>query len=74
MRGEAGARDLGTSVGRRLAAGHSSAGDISADREDSPLQSKRSSMCDSKKKNSIKITTQNFCLCKYTPTQTYALN
>lgn len=45
MRGETGARDLSANVGRHLTAGRSSGGDISADREDSPLQSKRSSMC-----------------------------
>lgn len=49
MRGETGARDLSANVGRHLSAGRSSGGDISADREDSPLQSKRSSMCKQKK-------------------------
>lgn len=39
--------DLRTHVGRRLAdGGLSSSGDIGTDREDSPLQSKRSSMLD----------------------------
>ena len=47
MRGETGgAKNLVANVGRRLAENSgSSVGDISADREDSPLQSKRSSMC-----------------------------
>lgn len=55
MRGETGARDLSANVGRHLSAGRSSGGDISADREDSPLQSKRSSMCKQKKNPNHKI-------------------
>lgn len=43
VRGETGARDLSTNVGRRLAGGRSTV-DGGADSEDSPLQSKRSSM------------------------------
>jgi len=43
VRGDGIASDLRASVGRRLAGGHSST-DFGADREDSPLQSKRSSM------------------------------
>lgn len=61
VRGETGARDLSANVGRRLAAGRSSAGDSSADREDSPLQSKRSSMFSlfQKKKNAIEKRAKN---------------
>lgn len=60
LRGEGSSSDLRSSIGRRLAGGHSS-GELATDREDSPLQSKRSSMCSkkirpkAKTKNSNKI-------------------
>lgn len=59
VRGETGARDLSANVGRHLSAGRSSGGDISADREDSPLQSKRSSMCNKYKLKKLSKSHEN---------------
>lgn len=51
--------DVRTNVGRRLAERHTS-GDMGTDQEDSPLQSKRSSMLPKKLKNLI---VSCFCCC-----------
>ncbi len=50
-----GARVRIANVGRRLASRQSSGTSSNADREDSPLQSNRSSMCDQTKKNIQKL-------------------